>query len=36
MPFDVFISYVHKDRKLRDELAVQQIGSFPHASKSAY
>src|SRR6266702_4118632 len=22
MPFDVFISYVHKDRKLRDELAV--------------
>ncbi len=22
MPFDVFISYAHKDRKLRDELAV--------------
>jgi tetratricopeptide (TPR) repeat protein len=29
MPFDVFISYAHKDRKLRDELAVH-LGNLRH------
>ena len=29
MPFDVFISYVHQDRKLRDELAVH-LGNLRH------